>query len=470
MGKSKRILTGFVVLAAILLLASYIFIRAGVSHLLAPYIFTRAGVSQGPPGAQLKFGLSASGLPDKGMWKCTPAVADINNDGHLDLAVIPRLGRGAQVFLGNGAGEWVNSSQGLEMDGSCGGGVAFGDVNNDGCPDLVVADHCSGVHVYLGDCKGHWKQVVKGLAPAIARESKTPEFFVGAEDVAIGDVNEDGCPDLVVASSDMGGFTVYLGDCTGVNWKESPAEGLPSAKSPEPGDTHHAGWANQVRLVDINKDGHLDIVASYYKGPRVWLGDGKNHWKPSSVGLPEPTIYGIYRGVAVGDVNEDGLPDLVAANEVNGPEVYLQKPDGSWQATRDVFPQMEGGSRAVDLADLHKEGHLDLVVGGRLTKDLGCAYGLFVLKGDGKGGFKYEESTGLPSTGLSTVWSVMAADVYGDKSPAIIAATGGVLAIPGGEKLPPSAKLGRAAIPAMPIVPEAQLPRMQVWSSQAAKK
>jgi hypothetical protein len=465
MGQLKRILTRLALVAAILIL------------LCASYVFTSAGVSQGTGGAQLKFALSASGLPDKGLWKSTPAVADINKHGLMALAVHPRLGKGPLVFLKNGAGEWVNSSQGLEMDASCGGGVAFGDVNNDGCADLVVADHCSGVHVYLGDCKGHWKQAVKGLTPAAAHPApgetsvKNPQFLVGAEDVAIGDVNEDGCPDLVAGASDRGGLTVYLGDCSGVNWKESPAEGLPSAKNPAPEDDNETGWVNQVRLADINKDGHLDIVASYYKGPRVWLGDGKGHWKPSSAGLPEPTIYGLYRGIAVADVNEDGLPDIVAASQANGIEVFLQKPDGSWQVTPDVFPQLLGGALAVDLADLDRDGHLDMIVGGRLKHERGSAYGLYVLKGDGKGGFKYEEATGLPSTGLSVVWGVRAADLNGSGSPDIIAATGGV--VPGDEKMPadvPSKFHSAAVAAAPPVVPEAQLPRMQVWSSQTAKK
>jgi hypothetical protein len=461
MSRLKRILMSFVLLAAILLLASYIFMN-------------NKG-SQRSYAAQPKFGLSATGLPDKGFWKSTPAVADINGHGLLALAVHPRLGQGARVFLRNAAGEWVDSSQGLEMETSCGGGIAFSDVNKDGCADLVVADHCTGVHVYLGDCEGHWKQVVKGLAPAVAQpgaDSGDPrEFYVGAEAVAVGDVNEDGFPDLVVGASDRGGITVYLGDGTGVNWKESPAEGLPSAKSPDPGDENGAGWANQVRLVDINKDGHLDIVASYYKGPKVWLGDGKGHWKPSSAGLPEPSVYGLYRGIAVGDVNGDGLPDLVAANEANGPEVYLQKPDGSWQATPDPFPQIRGGALAVDLADLYKDGHLDLIVAGRLTQDLGNAYGLFVLKGDGKGGWKYEEATGLPSSGLSVSWGVKAVDVNGNGLPDIIATTGGV--VPGGEKAA-AAKQSKSRMDAVaagpPIVPEAQLPRIQVWSSQTARQ
>jgi len=71
---------------------------------------------------------------------------------------------------------------------------------------------------------------------------------------------------------------------------------------------------------------HLTGVAN--AGPRVWRGDGKGHWQPYSQGLPSPTAGGLYRGIAVGDVNEDGRLDIAAANTRNGPELYLQTKDG----------------------------------------------------------------------------------------------------------------------------------------------
>ena len=54
----------------------------------------------------------------------------------------------------------------------------------------------------------------------------------------------------------------------------------------------------EVLLYDVNGDGHLDVVASYYLGPRVWLGDGKGHWQSRSEGLPTPMVSGIFQGIA----------------------------------------------------------------------------------------------------------------------------------------------------------------------------
>ncbi len=388
----------------------------------------------------LKFKLAANGLPQDGMWKSTRAFADVNEDGFLDLAAVPRLGQGARVWLGDGKGTWRESSEGLALPMSCGGGVAFGDVNKDGHPDLVVADHCAGVFVYLGDGQGHWKAVTQGLNPAASQQKRLSDDedeenkFLGAEDVALGDVNEDGLLDLVVASRAEGGITVYFGDGSGKVWKEARSDGLPKS-----------GWANKLLLRDIDGDGHLDVVASYYAGPRVWRGDGKGHWQPYSQGLPSPGTGGLYRGLAVGDVNEDGRLDIAVANTRNGPEVYLQTEDGKWQQAPAPMPSMMGGAKSIALGDLDRDGHLDMVVGGPSAK---IDFGLFILRGDGKGGWTELQNTNLPTTGVPFIWGIALGDVDGDGFLDLAVATGTPMERQTNEPLP----------------------RMQVWLNRYHKK
>ncbi len=378
-----------------------------------------ASAGQSPP---LRFALAASGLPQAGRWKSTPVFTDVNADGLIDLAGYPRLGNGAQVWLGNGAGAWTDASEGLRRElagSSCGGGLDFADINRDGHLDLALGDHCEGAFVYLGNGRGTWRAATSELNPEISRVVGDDEhnIYVGTEQLAVGDVNEDGFVDLVTAASDRGGFTVYLGDGSGTVWKETRDDGLPSHDDPEIRDPEQGGWVTKFLLHDVDGDGHLDVAASYYRGPRVWKGDGKGRWQPRSTGLPTASVTGIFWGVALGDINEDGRLDLLVANQVNGAELFVQNADGSWQRTPDPMPRLRGGARGVALADLDVDGHLDMVVAGRLTRKKYAPYGLYVLRGDGRGQWTETQAPDLPSTGLGIVWGVAAGDVNRDGRP-----------------------------------------------------
>jgi hypothetical protein len=420
------------------------------------------GVASAGPAARVGFQLAAEGLPIEGRWKSTPAVADVNKDGFPDIAAHIRLGNGARVWLGNGQGVWRDSSRGLRMkDQSCGGAVQFGDVNNDGILDLAVADHCNGVYVYLGDGKGGWQVVTEKLDSALSQQKAAEDgdgnMFSGAEAVALGDVNADGFLDIVACASDRGAFTVYAGDGSGKNWKEVKGTGLPSAENPEKGDVAGAGWCNDVHLADMNNDGHLDVVAGYYNGPRVWRGDGKGHFASHSVGLTKSRLGGLYRKVAVGDINGDGLPDLVVANFVNGVEAYLQNPDGTWREPIDVMPALKGGATAVALGDLDGDGNVDVVIAGQFSRSARSGHGLFIRLGDGKGGFVDAVGTNLPDKGLEVVWGMVLVDMDGDGRLDIVATSGG--------------ETGKAAVPTQGVGGETggDVPRVQVWRNQGAR-
>jgi hypothetical protein len=386
--------------------------------------------------AAVRFELCAAGLPETGNWKCDPLILNADAAQPARLIAFARLGDGPNIWqIEHGVWQHAGNTAGFK-DPSCGGGLCVTDLNGDGRVDLLVADHCSGMHIFLADESGQWQPVISALVP---EDIKASNEAPGFETVAAGDVNGDGLMDFVAGSSDAAGIVVFLGDGTGRNW------------TPQQNDLPNTGLVNRLRLADINGDGHLDIVASCAAGPRVFLNDGSGKWHSASFGLPSPSIRGLYQSVAVGDVNEDGRVDLVCANWVDGPEVYEQLTDGGWRKSPDIFPQLGGGAFGVALGDLDQDGHLDMVVSGRMHyEEVGFVYGVFVLHGDGHGQWTYEADTHLPATGLAFTWGITLADIDHDGRLDVIAGSGGIVADAPGRTEP------------------VLKPRLLVWTGQPA--
>ncbi len=285
-----------------------------------------------------------AGLPTGKIWKSQIAFGDVNGDGFPDLGAVSRLADGPWIWLGDGKGNWTAASDGLPREPFCGGGMEFGDINNDGKTDVVIADHCKGVFAFTGDGQGHWTSASAGLPT------------IGCEDVALGDFNGDNCLDAVVVAAGEEGIRAFVGNCKGI-WRES-STGLASNE-----------WGNSVVTADMNNDGHVDVIAAYSAGPRVWLGNGKGEWKEASEGLPAPDVHGLYWGIAVGDINGDGRLDIAATDQSRGAEIFLQNENGSYVQTSSR--QCSGGTAEGDFcmgdADCPGGKCADSICKGRCT-------------------------------------------------------------------------------------------------------
>jgi hypothetical protein len=329
------------------------------------------------------------------------AVADVNGDGKPDLIVtyttgtFPSVSGVVAVLLGNGDGTFQpprTISLGERFNS-----VAVADVNGDGKPDLIVTypgaflSNSGTVTVLLGNGDGSFQQPRTFATGATGRAT------------AVGDINGDGRPDLVVVGGNSGSPTytsisVLLGNGDG-------------SFQPQRNFVLRGVDLPSVRLADVNGDGRLDLIAanSGANSVSVLLGNGDGSFQnPQSfaVGITPNSVEGA-------DVNGDGHLDLVVTNFVSKTvSVLLGNGDGSFQPQQTFVTGKFPVSVAV--ADLDGDGRLDLVVANEGQNPIPGS--VSVLLGNGDGSFQDQQTF---ATG-TLPFTVATGDLNGDGKPDLI--------------------------------------------------
>jgi predicted outer membrane repeat protein len=238
------------------------------------------------------------------------AAGDFNGDGWTDLAVANDGDNTISILINNGGNGFLLSPVSLKTGGGSPVAVRVADVNGDGKADLVVANAGDGspgsvsISVLLGDGKGNF--TLSG-APVALPSSPTS--------LEVADFNGDGIPDAAVATSD-GHVRVLMG------------------VSAFGGQTTLSSGSARASLAagDLNGDGKPDLVVADLAGNRisVWLGDGAGGFSPAP-GSPFAAGH-IPQSVAIGDMNGDGVLDLVVADsDGNDLSIFQGYGDGSFR-------------------------------------------------------------------------------------------------------------------------------------------
>ena len=226
-------------------------------------------------------------------------IADLNGDGHLDIFAIVNYSAG-RVYFNDGVGNFTNSGQRLG-DGTIGSGqialIALGDINNDGSIDAITAGwrwnnstQCPN-QIWINDGAGNFtlssRQIEEGNSHV--------------HGINLLDLNGDGWLDLVLAIQDTTRCgRIYMNDQAGNLIRGS---NIPSRSGED------------VEPADFNGDGIVDIFIAQSQQPsRVWLNDANGSLTDGGVRLGN----NCYWDTAVGDFNNDGRPDIIAVGFIWG--------------------------------------------------------------------------------------------------------------------------------------------------------
>ncbi|CAF4047001.1 unnamed protein product [Rotaria sp. Silwood2] len=282
-------------------------------------------------------------------------VADLNNDGILDIVAANKGTGNIGIFLGKGNATFSNQTTFSTGTDSRPFSVATGDFNNDNRLDIAVANYWnSNVGILLGHGNGSFSRQMTYSTGTDSNPSS----------IAIGDLNNDHQLDIVTVSFTTNNIIILLGRGNG------------TFANPEmlSNDSYSQPWS--VTVGDFNNDSRLDIAVAYYATGNILIlighGDGTFLQSSSySTGYHSQPYC-----IITNDFNNDNHLDLAVANfETNNIGILLGYGNGSFIPQKTYATGTGSEPRSLTSGDFNNDGLLDIVVGNFLSNNIGIFIG-----------------------------------------------------------------------------------------------
>ncbi len=273
-----------------------------------------------------------------------------------------------------------------------GGGVATGDFNNDGLADLFFTSNMGENKMFLNEGKLHFRDVtaqagVGGLITPLEGGSPSPKWTTGASVV---DINNDGMLDLYV--SQVGDYLTIKGQNRFYICKEIKDSVPVYEDEAIPYGLDLVGFGTQAAFLDYDMDGDLDMFQLNHSvhangtfgqkktfegiqhplaGDKLMRNDGGKFTEVTMAAGIKSSVIGYGLGIAVGDINLDGWPDIYIGNDFHENDyLYINQRNGTFKECLEEYIQHTSQfSMGVDIADVNNDGWSEIISLDMLPED-----------------------------------------------------------------------------------------------------